>query len=190
MRIKKTSQTTTLPAQVVNTRSDSTEDTYACDYANKAFGGTILWTNDSPTSDFAGQTINKNLSSYDYIDIVSNSGIYRCPTTGYSINMIRMQDSNGNYTGSWFIDMRLVQVNPTEIIFQDNRGSATNITNSYVVRNNHNKPLYIIGYKTGLFPTQQSNRSLNTYSGDIEEKKDIVIDDGEEETPIDDGNKK
>ena len=35
MRIKKTSQTTTLPAQVVNTYSDSQEDTYSCDYENK-----------------------------------------------------------------------------------------------------------------------------------------------------------
>ena len=37
--------------------------------------------------------------------------------------------------------------------------------------------------------TVQSTRSLNTYSGDIEEKKNIVIDDGGEEKPIDDGNK-
>lgn len=34
MRIKKTSQTTTLPAQVVNTYSESTEDTYSCDFIN------------------------------------------------------------------------------------------------------------------------------------------------------------
>ena len=34
MRIKKTSQTTTLPAQVVNTNSNSTEDAYSCDYVN------------------------------------------------------------------------------------------------------------------------------------------------------------
>lgn len=34
MRIKKTSQTTTTSAQVVNTYSDSTEDTYSCDYIN------------------------------------------------------------------------------------------------------------------------------------------------------------
>lgn len=37
MRIKKTSQTTTMSAQVVNTYSESTEDTYSCDYENKKF---------------------------------------------------------------------------------------------------------------------------------------------------------
>lgn len=34
MRIKKTSTTATLPAQVVNTASDSTNDAYSCDYIN------------------------------------------------------------------------------------------------------------------------------------------------------------
>lgn len=36
MRIKKTSQTTTMSAQVVNTYSDSTQDTYSCDYINNS----------------------------------------------------------------------------------------------------------------------------------------------------------
>lgn len=35
MRIRKTSQTTTTAAQVVNTHSDSQVDAYSCDYVNK-----------------------------------------------------------------------------------------------------------------------------------------------------------
>lgn len=35
MRIKKTSQTTPIQAQVVNTKSNSTTDSYSCDYVNK-----------------------------------------------------------------------------------------------------------------------------------------------------------
>lgn len=34
MRIKKTSQTTPIQAQVVNTQSNSTTDSYSCDYVN------------------------------------------------------------------------------------------------------------------------------------------------------------
>lgn len=45
MRIKKTSQTTTLPAQVVNTYNDSTEDAYSCDYVNKTIEPNIITVN-------------------------------------------------------------------------------------------------------------------------------------------------
>ena len=36
MRIKKTSATTSLPAQVVNTYNTSDSDTYSCDYINNS----------------------------------------------------------------------------------------------------------------------------------------------------------
>ena len=37
MRIKKTSQTTPIQAQVVNTKSNSTTDSYSCDYVNNHY---------------------------------------------------------------------------------------------------------------------------------------------------------
>ena len=36
MRIKKTSETTPTTAEIVNANSNSTTDTYSCDYINKA----------------------------------------------------------------------------------------------------------------------------------------------------------
>lgn len=77
-QIKKTSETRPLTGHVVNTYSESEGNAYSCDYSNKAFGGTILWTNDSPTSSFASQTISIDLSDYNTVDIYA----VRFNTTG------------------------------------------------------------------------------------------------------------
>ena len=63
MRIKKTSATTTISAQVVNTQSDSEIDTYSCNYINgeEAFSG-----NESTTVN-----LTKNTSNYRYIEIIA-----------------------------------------------------------------------------------------------------------------------
>lgn len=63
MRIKKTSQTTTLPAQVVNAQSNSSTDTYSCDYING-----VLAYNGSNTG-----TVNLtvNTSEYNFIEIIA-----------------------------------------------------------------------------------------------------------------------
>lgn len=48
--IIKATKVTPTQAQVVNTRSDSTEDTYSCDYVNKTFGGVLMKSFDNKTS--------------------------------------------------------------------------------------------------------------------------------------------
>lgn len=70
MRIKKTSATTSLPAQVVNTYNTSDSDTYSCDYLNNKVDGKLLWQNPSPNSSFSSQTIsNIDLSDYAIVEI-------------------------------------------------------------------------------------------------------------------------
>lgn len=46
MRIKKTSQTTPIQAQVVNVESNSTTDSYSCDYVNNNVGKEVYSTNE------------------------------------------------------------------------------------------------------------------------------------------------
>ncbi len=72
MRIKKTSETTPIQAQVVNVDSNSTEDSYSCDYVNNNFAekGIVLWENPSPTSAFAAQNITLSSSDYDYYILI------------------------------------------------------------------------------------------------------------------------
>ena len=65
MRIKKTSATTTISAQVVNTPSNSETDTYSCNYINgvQAFSG-----NESGTV-----TLTENTSNYSNIEIIATN---------------------------------------------------------------------------------------------------------------------
>ena len=183
MRIKKTSETRPLASHTVNAYSESESNAYSCDYSNNAFGGTILWTNPNPTSNFSAQDITLSSDDYDCIEIVyeftRNAGYRQIISTGkipYSTNGGFMQAVTYGGDKGVIVGVRNISfTNKTTISIQNcNRywTIGTEIGNDFCI------PLYIIGYKTGLFPTQQSTRSLNTYSGDIEEKKDIVIDDG------------
>ena len=74
MRIKKTSETRALAGKVVNTNSNSTTDTYSCDYINKLDKvGKLLW-----SGSFAEGTITvPGLSDYSLL-VVSLSGGINC----------------------------------------------------------------------------------------------------------------
>ena len=187
-QIKKTSETRPLASHTVNAYSESESNAYSCDYSNKAFGGTLLWTNSSPNGAFASQAISLDLSKYDGIAIIyiiesgagwgrmiKNTGIMPIQST----RPISMEGTIVENTSSATFAFRSATVSSTGIAFGT---GYNNITNSGATTRDYAcVPWYIIGYKTGLFPTQQSIRSLNTYSGDIEEKKNIVIDDGNNE---------
>ena len=180
-KIRKTRETRPLASHTVNDYSESESNAYSCDYSNKAFGGKILWTNDTPNAEISTKTINLSSSDYDLLEI-----IFKQTTTLNIINSTKTIKGADGRIGVWYATngltayRNLSRVSDTQYTLEAVVGGIT--TNNYII------PLYIIGYNTGLFPTQQSNRSLNTYSGDIEEKKDIVIDDGEKEKPIDESN--
>lgn len=57
---------------VKNSNNNSIKDSYSCDYANKYFGGVVLWTNPHPDYEFDAQSISIDLSNYRYIEIYYN----------------------------------------------------------------------------------------------------------------------
>lgn len=154
MRIKKTSETSTLIGQVVNSNSDSTTDTYSCDYANKAFGGKVLWTNPNPTSGMNADTeINLSSGDYDMYEIIysiyggSSEALLstgKIPK-GNATNLIGM-GYPGQGISAWY--RGISRVNDTTLKVTTCRGMTTTTTYD---DNAKNIPLYIIGYKTGLF---------------------------------------
>lgn len=75
--IIKAKQSAGVVANVSNTQSDSTTDTYSCDYINNRITGTELWINTSLGAAFGPQTIQVDLSPYKYIELV----YYRYPST-------------------------------------------------------------------------------------------------------------
>lgn len=93
MRIKKTSQTTPVEAEVVNTYSSSTNDVYSCDYSNKKIEGTVLYENANgyDLTPNGTITLNDNLSNYNYIDIIVSTP----SSAGASISVHRI---TGNQT--------------------------------------------------------------------------------------------
>lgn len=114
----------------------------------KLNGSKILWTNSNPTSSFAGQTINNlDLSNYDSYRIIwatSTSGIVKQSTgsipTGEKTEFFTCFYNNG-------VSVRYRQVTAitsSSLTF----GNATENGNT---NNGACIPLYIIGYKTGLF---------------------------------------
>jgi len=148
MRIKKTSQTTPVQAEVVNTYSTSTENAYSCDYTNKAFGGTILWTNENPTSNFAAQDINLSSSDYDVYEVFFTSG------TGASDPYTSMKSIKGKGVrlqlvswGGSAAEAIVRWINYTN----DTKLSVQNATLNGSNSNGRLIPQYIVGYKTGIF---------------------------------------
>lgn len=162
--IIKATETTPVQAEVVNDYSTSQENAYSCDYSNKAFGGTLLWTNSSPTASFSNQTVALDLSNYDEIEIIYYTDV-EAASWKYQKTTGRIKIKQGDYIllGGYLMITtadqapqffgRTAQINSTGsgtqgIIF----GSGKNYSSSsFSTRNASGVPIYIIGYKTGLF---------------------------------------
>ena len=153
MRIKKTSETRALAGNIVNAYSESQNSAYSSKYCNEAFGGTVLWTNPSPTSNFDGQNIALNSSDYDCYEIIYK--VYK--TEDYYINSGRTPKGHGK---------RIMQIagtnneGPYNYIRDITYNSDTSLTigacnvywaSSTTTNNAQMIPVYVIGYKTGLF---------------------------------------
>lgn len=147
MIIQKTSQTTTTQAQVVDGYSTSVSDSYSCNYVNN-LTGKILWTNPDPTQAISQET-NISLSSNDYdilevIYIQSTSNTDLMYSTkflkGGSTRMrISSTDGSNMYRGITYLTDTSYRI---DLPYSDNTTIAVSTISI---------PLYIIGYKTGLF---------------------------------------
>lgn len=133
-------------AEVQNVYSTSQDDTYSCNYVNKSFGGTLLWTNPNPTSTFAAQNIQLSSSDYDIYECiyVISSGVndrYLSSKSvkgkGFILEFYDGYEKKGGTRSISYTDATHLVVQQS---YYDGTGSAT-----YCI------PEYIIGYKTGLF---------------------------------------
>jgi len=121
------------------------------DIVNK-LKGTILWTNSAPTSAFSSQTVTLSSNDYDMLEIyykkdpssyvVASVKILKGQSTILSINHISTNLYHRNRVMTYVSDTSYTFDNGIQI---PTNGSSLDHNAQYVI------PLYIIGYKTGLF---------------------------------------
>ena len=119
----------------------------------KLNGGKILWTNPSPSSNFIAGTINLNSDDYDVLEIFfkNNSGetnvMSQKTLKGYST---RLQcDISANNT-IYHRFRNLTRVNDKQFTVSSGY-QQTSSAGSYSQADSSIVPIYIVGYKTGLF---------------------------------------
>ena len=114
----------------------------------------ILWTNPTPTSNFVSQTITLDSSNYDEYEVIAkiSTGSDTCVSSGkIPKNILAQVMFFGLSTTGTKYNLRARPINTktdTSITFGDNInvfGSTSEISNGQMI------PLYVIGYKTGLF---------------------------------------
>lgn len=137
---------------VYNQYSESTTDGYSCDYIN-GINGKVLWTNPNPASNFSTQTITLSSNDYDVLEIIFNQGTSQNKIfsqkiiKGYSTSLQCNISANNTIYHRWrditYVDDTTYNVASgyQQITDSDTPGTA----DSAII------PLYVIGYKTGLF---------------------------------------
>jgi len=119
----------------------------------------LLWTNSSPTSAFASQTISLNLSAYDSIKLIwkraYNQGYYYTDyfqkglTCQIARSMPNASNSTSTENGTVWVANRLVTVNKSGVTFGVGRYMYTDRTSSNNIYSNaHVIPYKIYGIKT------------------------------------------
>lgn len=136
---------------VVNNNATETSKN-TTDIAN--ISGTILWTNPNPTSAFASQTVTLSSDDYDmleifYYDYIGTNNMYSTKfikgNNGNLMAMFQYHDHGyiGNRLATYKSDISYTFSNGVTIVQSDSFNRAG--TGEWCI------PLYIIGYKTGLF---------------------------------------
>ena len=109
--------------------------------------GQILWTNSSPTSTFEAQTIILASGDYDFYEIYCT---YNNTTASQYANGFRTIKGKGliisenGYGTGLSVRRKVDYTDATHLLISSAYGGA-NIDNGYLI------PIYVIGYKTGLF---------------------------------------
>lgn len=122
---------------------------YSADYSNSAFGGKVLWTNPSPTSNFASQNVSLSSSNYDILEIYFYSSTSKTNTDAVKINLegkaTIMKWWNGGQSKFYERNVSINSNDLTSLTFGSCEMTGVGTQNGYVI------PYKIIGYKTGLF---------------------------------------
>ncbi len=136
--------------QVTDSYSASTTASYSCNYVN-GLNGTILWTNPNPTSSFSAQNVNlvESLDNYDCYEIIHKQSTTnsRFLTTGkipvghgtFMVNALSLNQYRGTSENTSGSSVKFTA------------GYQANADGSFTENNTLVIPMYVIGYKTGLF---------------------------------------
>lgn len=151
MKIQKTSETRALAGHIANAYDNSQNSAYATEYANQAFGGTILWTNPDLSQNMSEQSITvSDIGDCDAYSIIflGQVGYGDYLNTGIiPINLTTKMQRNYNASNTSFYASRTASLNKsTNKLNISNCIASNNATvNGWII------PVYVIGYKTNLF---------------------------------------
>lgn len=146
MRIKKMYQGTVPENKILDTYSNSATDTYSCNYVN-GIAGKVLWTNPSPTSSFASQTITLSSGDYDFYEVFFT---YNTTSASQYANGFKSVKEKGvigfeiGYGAGTLIRRKLDYTDATHLLVYDGMNGSS-ADNSVMI------PIYVIGYKTDTF---------------------------------------
>ena len=116
--------------------------------------GTILWTNPNPNEPITNQTITLSSSDYDIIEVFYYdwiTGKNVLSTRAPKNQIIKLQCSI-IYNNQSFIGARIIGNLSSTSYYIDNNKTLVNASAFSIVNApDWNIPLYIVGYKTGLF---------------------------------------
>lgn len=189
MRIKKVSGTAVLQGNIVDSlNSNSSLNAPSIRAVNEGLGnikGKILWTNPNPNVPFLPQeiTLNESLVNYDcyeviYLNTTSEDRYYNTGKIpkGHGAGIFDVYASLNTY-GVGCRNREITYTSDTELTISEGRFSSG--AGSQTVNNNACVPLYVIGYKTGLF----DNTATQTASEEPFSDESIVSDEIISEEP-------
>lgn len=109
--------------------------------------GQILWTNSNPTSSFSPQTITLSSSDYDMYEVIYYSSI----TQAGQMATGKIKKGENLYLTQTYYDTQ-VRVRQREVNYSSDLSlNVQEAKNNGNVQNTDLIPIYVIGYKTGLF---------------------------------------
>lgn len=114
---------------------------------------TLLWTNASPTSNFAAQTVSLDLSGYDAVFVISNLMTTGENNTGVFVRKGLATETNIVMYGAivaasaMTVQRRGVTATDTGVVFSDAKLKAATSTSAGSKENSRCIPLYIYGIK-------------------------------------------
>lgn len=139
-------------AQVDDTVSTTSTNAVQNQAITKAFGGVLLWTNESPTSSFSSQNILLSSSDYDFYEIFykieSSSAVIKSEKSikGYGC---WLEQSRAESSGGSTCRMRSISYSNATTLAVDTCWSSTGTSNRTQL-DSALIPLYVVGYKTGI----------------------------------------
>ena len=151
MKIKKVQQAVGITGTVVDNLDVSGENYVPNVDAVNNIKGKILWTNPNPMSEFVSQTIKLSSSDYDYLEFIFKSDYNDNTKVIISGRTIKGYGVRTSYTSITSFKFWSRQINYNSETNYDIDNCMVITSSSGSVSNTNLIPLYVIGYKTGLF---------------------------------------